>query len=126
MPSNHACDDPADAGKVDYNGSMASTPPELLTDDLIETHLADLHPDWTMVEQRLHRSIRLPDFASAFGCMAEIAIHAERLNHHPEWSNVYSRIEIDLTTHDSGGLTRLDFELASAVDTAVERRRAGD
>ena len=56
------------------------------------------------------------DFVAAFGWMASVALVAERLNHHPEWRNVYATVEVELTTHDAGGLTPLDFELAAAMD----------
>lgn len=59
------------------------------------------------------------DFSAAFGFMTRAALVAEKMNHHPEWSNVYNRVEIRLTTHDAGGLTARDFELAAAMDRIV-------
>jgi 4a-hydroxytetrahydrobiopterin dehydratase len=75
-------------------------------------------PRWREVEGRdaITRSLRFPDFGAAFGFMAHVAVVAERMNHHPEWFNVYGRVDITLSTHDVGGLTRLDVELAHAVD----------
>jgi 4a-hydroxytetrahydrobiopterin dehydratase len=66
--------------------------------------------------QGIRRTLRFADFAEAFGFMARVAIRAEKADHHPEWFNVYNRVEILLTTHDSGGLSRRDADLASAID----------
>ncbi|MCM2475328.1 4a-hydroxytetrahydrobiopterin dehydratase [Rhizobium sp. CG5] len=68
------------------------------------------------------RHFEFRDFAEAFGFMAECALFAEKLDHHPEWSNVYRRVEITLTTHSADGLTELDFELARLMDKAAQRR----
>ena len=64
----------------------------------------------------LHRELRFASFSAAFGFMARVALEAEVLRHHPEWFNVYNRVSITLTTHDAGGLTALDLQLAAAVD----------
>jgi 4a-hydroxytetrahydrobiopterin dehydratase len=90
----------------------------LLSPDELARRLADL-PDWAVVDGKLHREIALEDFAAAFALMTEVAIWAEKLNHHPEWSNVYNRVTIDLVTHDAGGLTDLDLQLATRVDRAL-------
>lgn len=66
--------------------------------------------------QGIRRTLRFADFAEAFGFMARVAILAEKADHHPEWFNVYNRVEILLTTHDAGGLSRRDVELAAAID----------
>ena len=66
--------------------------------------------------QGIKRTLRFADFAEAFGFMARVAILAEKADHHPEWFNVYKRVEILLTTHDAGGLSRRDVDLASAID----------
>jgi 4a-hydroxytetrahydrobiopterin dehydratase len=92
--------------------------PELVTDDDLAAFLAD-HPGWTMKDGMLHRELTFGDFAEAFGFMAQVAIWAEKLNHHPEWSNVYNRVTIDLITHDAAGLTELDLELAGRVEHAL-------
>lgn len=75
-------------------------------------------PDWSLVQGRdaITRTIVLKDFNEAFGVMARIALVAERMNHHPEWRNVYNRLEITLATHDAGGLTDRDLKLATAID----------
>jgi 4a-hydroxytetrahydrobiopterin dehydratase len=93
---------------------------DLLSPDELARRLAEL-PEWAVVDGRLHREIVLADFAAAFGLMAEVAVWAEKLNHHPEWSNVYNRVTIDLVTHDAGGLTDLDIQLATRVDRALGR-----
>lgn len=84
----------------------------------IATRLGE-HPDWELVDATLRREVILASFVQAFGVMAQIAVWAEKLNHHPEWSNVYNRITIELTTHDAGGLTDRDFELAGRIDEIV-------
>ena len=69
-------------------------------------------PGWELTDGKLRRGFVFQDFAEAFGFMTAVAAEAERLGHHPEWSNVYNRVTIDLVTHDAGGITALDFELA--------------
>jgi 4a-hydroxytetrahydrobiopterin dehydratase len=71
---------------------------------------------WTVRDGKLHREYRFTDFVEAFGFMASAALIAERMNHHPEWFNVWSTVRIDLTTHDAGGITAKDFELAAAME----------
>ena len=92
------------------------------TPEEARTQLAAL-PHWQHDAQRgaIARRFRFADFRQAFGFMAQLALHAERLNHHPEWSNVYDRVDVVLTTHDAGGLTALDIELARCADAAHAR-----
>jgi 4a-hydroxytetrahydrobiopterin dehydratase len=90
----------------------------LLTPAELEAGLRDL-PGWSVVAGKLRRELAFPDFEAAFGFMARVALAAERLNHHPEWSNVWNRVVIDLSTHDAGGLTRSDLELARAIERAA-------
>jgi 4a-hydroxytetrahydrobiopterin dehydratase len=71
---------------------------------------------WTVQGGKLHREYKFADFVTAFGFMASAALIAERMNHHPEWSNVYATVVIDLTTHDAGGITANDFALAIAME----------
>lgn len=73
---------------------------------------------WTLEEGReaISRSLRFKDFNAAFGFMSRVALAAEKLDHHPEWSNVYNRVDITLATHDAGGLTELDVTLAGMID----------
>lgn len=89
--------------------------PTLLTPAELATALTDL-PAWTVVAGKLHRALRFEDFAAAFGFMTSVALVAERADHHPEWSNVYNRVVVDLHTHDAGGITAKDVGLAHAID----------
>jgi 4a-hydroxytetrahydrobiopterin dehydratase len=75
-------------------------------------------PAWRMVDGRdaITRTFTFKDFSAAFGFMARAALAAERMNHHPEWFNVWSRVEVTLSTHDAGGLTERDLKLAEAMD----------
>ena len=78
---------------------------------------------WRHDERRgaITRAFRFGDFAEAFAFMTQVALVAEKSNHHPEWSNVYSRVDITLTTHDVGGLSQRDIDLARYADAAFER-----
>lgn len=80
-----------------------------------------LLPRWRMVEGRdaIARSFKFADFNTAFAFMTRVALMAEKMDHHPEWSNVYGRVEIVLATHDAGGVTQLDVELARFIDQAA-------
>lgn len=89
--------------------------PVPLSQDQIARLPAEL-PDWRLENGKLHRDLRFADFNAAFGFMARVALVAESLGHHPEWSNVWNRVTIDLTTHDAGGLTELDVQLARRID----------
>jgi 4a-hydroxytetrahydrobiopterin dehydratase len=91
---------------------MAATP---LDDAEIQRRLAALD-GWRLVGGKLDRTFRFARFVEAFGFMASAALVAEKLDHHPEWSNVYATVHVQLTTHDAGGLTSLDFELAEAMN----------
>ncbi|MEB3333218.1 MAG: 4a-hydroxytetrahydrobiopterin dehydratase [Synechococcaceae cyanobacterium] len=91
---------------------MAAQP---LTSAQITSLAGDL-PAWTLLNGKLRRELRFADFSEAFGFMARVALVAEQLGHHPEWSNVWNRVVIDLTTHDTGGLSDLDLELARRID----------
>ena len=83
--------------------------------------LAAALPAWRLVEGRdaIARSFRFRDFSEAWGFMARVALLAEAQDHHPEWSNVWNRVEIVLSTHDAGGLSARDLRLASAIDALV-------
>lgn len=73
-------------------------------------------PGWSLVGGKLHREFRFPDFVRAFGFMSAVALVAESQGHHPEWSNVYGRVVVDLTTHDAGGVTEADLALARSMN----------
>lgn len=81
----------------------------------IDSALREL-PDWSLREGKLHRTFKHKDFVRAFGFMGQVALLAEKMDHHPEWSNVYGTVSIDLTTHDCGGLSARDVKLAHAID----------
>ncbi len=82
--------------------------------------MSELHPDWDLVSGKLHRELNFPSFVDAFAFMTAIAIHAEKADHHPEWSNVYNRVVIDLVTHDANGITEQDLALATTIDAATK------
>jgi 4a-hydroxytetrahydrobiopterin dehydratase len=86
-----------------------------LDTDEIARLLAQL-PGWTVEAGKLHREYRFTNFVEAFGMMTSVALVAERMNHHPEWFNVWNTVRVDLTTHDAGGITANDFELAEAME----------
>ena len=89
--------------------------PSLLSADQRQMLPATL-PQWTVDQQSISRELVFRDFNEAFGFMSRVALLAERRNHHPNWSNVYNRVLITLSTHDLGGLSDLDIELAAAID----------
>ena len=92
-----------------------SLPPERLTEPEIRAALADL-PGWSLQDGKLQRRFEFSDFVEAFGFMARAALVAEKLDHHPDWKNVYSKVEVELTTHSAKGLSEADFELARAMN----------
>ncbi|UOG90830.1 MAG: 4a-hydroxytetrahydrobiopterin dehydratase [Candidatus Thiothrix sulfatifontis] len=73
-------------------------------------------PGWVLRDNKLHRVLNFADFVEAFGFMSQVALVAERMNHHPEWCNVYKTLAISLTTHDAGGITHRDIELAQTIN----------
>lgn len=91
--------------------------PEKLSDAERQAAL-DTLSGWSLVDGRdaIHKSYRFPDFSAAWGFMSRAALVAEKLDHHPEWFNVYNRVDVTLSTHDAGGLTALDLALAMAMD----------
>jgi len=88
--------------------------PPLLSPSEISARLEAL-PGWTFAEGALRREFVFADFSEAFGFMTRVALAAEKLDHHPEWSNVWSRVSVVLTTHDAGGVTDLDVRLATVM-----------
>ena len=87
-----------------------------LTDEERKAALADL-PDWTLADdgKSISRELKFADFNEAFGFMTRVALLADKMDHHPEWFNVYNKLEITLTTHDAGGLSERDVKMARAV-----------
>lgn len=94
---------------------------EKLTEDERSAALADLH-GWTdNLEERdaIGKTYRFKDFLDAFGFMTKVALKAEKMDHHPEWLNVYNMVAVTLTTHDAGGLSHLDIDLAKFMDASA-------
>jgi 4a-hydroxytetrahydrobiopterin dehydratase len=96
---------------------------EKLDRTAIDENLAELS-GWALAADGLSisKTFKFRNFVEAFGFMTEAALAAEKFNHHPEWFNVYSRVEVKLTTHDAGGLTDHDVKLAKAMEKAAARR----
>jgi len=86
-----------------------------LSSEEIATSLKLLH-GWSIVDNKLHKELAFKTFVEAFGFMSSVALIAEGMNHHPEWFNVYNKVIVDLTTHDVGGISNLDFEFAGKVE----------
>ncbi len=89
-----------------------------LPNEEIEKELQNL-PGWTVLEGTLHKEFKFDDFNQAFGFMTRAAMHIEKMNHHPEWFNVYNKLTIDLTTHDAGGITENDINLAKTLNSLL-------
>lgn len=86
-----------------------------LSDEDLQKELSTLE-HWELAGGKLHREFQFENFIEAFGFMTKLAIVAERINHHPEWSNVYNRVSVSLVTHDKNAITNLDVELARAAE----------
>jgi 4a-hydroxytetrahydrobiopterin dehydratase len=89
-----------------------------LSESEVQERLQKL-PRWSLRAGKLHRDYAFADFAEAFGFMARCALIAEKSDHHPEWFNVYSKVSVDLTTHDAGGISERDFALAEQMEKAA-------
>ena len=90
-----------------------------LSQEEIEQELKNL-PGWSVVNEKLHREIQFDSFNQAFGFMTMAAMEIEKMNHHPEWFNVYNKLVIELTTHDAGGITRNDINLARILNSLAQ------
>lgn len=90
-----------------------------LSADEIQAGLDELE-GWSLDDEKLYRQFRFENFITAFGFMSSAAIEAEKMNHHPEWFNVYSKVRVHLTTHDAGGITVLDFQLAKKMNQLAD------
>lgn len=88
---------------------------ERLTDDDVTAALAELH-GWVLDDGKLYRKFKFAGFIQAFSFMAGAALEAEKMNHHPEWCNVYNKVSVHLVTHSAGGITSLDVELAKKMN----------
>ena len=82
----------------------------------IDEHLKSI-PGWSVVNEKLHKEFQFDSFNQAFGFMTRAAMEIEKMNHHPEWFNVYNRITVELTTHDAGGITNNDVNLARILNS---------
>jgi 4a-hydroxytetrahydrobiopterin dehydratase len=91
-----------------------------LTDSELAAALASL-PGWAVEKGKLHREFKFTDFIHAFGFMTTAALAIEKMNHHPEWFNVYNRVTVDLVTHDSNGITSKDITLAKLLDETAKK-----
>jgi 4a-hydroxytetrahydrobiopterin dehydratase len=95
--------------------------PKKLSDEDIAAALAGLE-GWRVENGKLHREFRFANFVEAFAFMSGVALVAESMDHHPEWFNVYRSVRVDLSTHDAGGITRLDLELAKRMNQLARGR----
>ena len=98
-----------------FNMSRAKLDAEAIARALSELNASAASP-WTLAGGKLHKAFQFKDFVDAFGFMSRVALVAESMDHHPEWTNVYNRVVVDLSTHDAGGITALDFTLASRIE----------
>ena len=90
-----------------------------LSEDEVQVALENL-AGWSLANGKLHRELKFRDFSQAFGLMTRVAMEAHLMDHHPEWSNVYNRVTIDLVTHSEGGITDLDVRLAKKISIFFE------
>lgn len=97
---------------------------EKLSDQELAAALQRL-PGWRSSEGKLYREFEFEDFVEAFGFMTQVALHAQAMDHHPDWSNVYNRVAISLHTHDRGGVTEWDVELAARISRLRDPSRGG-
>jgi 4a-hydroxytetrahydrobiopterin dehydratase len=98
---------------------MAEEEYRKLSEREIEKELSEL-VGWRIVNGKLHKAIEFATFVQAFGFVTQVAMESEKMNHHPEWSNVYNKVTIDLVTHDIGGISNYDFRLARAIDAIAK------
>ncbi len=96
-----------------------------MLNDMMKLSQADIDEElkslsgWSVVNEKLHKEFLFESFNQAFGFMTRAAMEIEKMNHHPEWFNVYNKITIELTTHDAGGITKNDVNLAKILDSLV-------
>ena len=95
-------------------------PVEKMRQQHIEAGLKET-PGWALKNEKLHRELKFKNFVQAWGFMTQVAMLAEKADHHPEWSNVYSRVTIDLTTHEADGISQRDFDLARKINEILAR-----
>ena len=100
---------------VTYPLESFSTTYKKLSDDEIKSELSKLE-GWKIINGKLTKSFKFNNFIEAFGFMTKVAIEAEKMNHHPEWFNVYNQVKIDLVTHDVNGISNYDIKLANSIN----------
>jgi 4a-hydroxytetrahydrobiopterin dehydratase len=110
------------AGNIMSGGSMSRG--ARLGPDEIAGHLRELE-GWTLADNKLHREFRFDSFADAFAFMTRVALAAEAFDHHPDWCNSYTRVVVDLSSHDVGGVSERDVRLAKVMDAAWKASRGG-
>ena len=88
----------------------------------VKERMRSINSNWQLEGNFIQREFVFGDFVEAFGFMTSVAIVAEKANHHPNWENVYNRVKIALSTHDSGGLTQKDFDLAAKIDEVYSNK----
>ena len=98
-----------------------SAKPKKLTKQQIQKELETLE-NWSYVQEKLQRRFKFKDFVEAFGFITQVALIAESMNHHPEWSNIYHTVIVDLTTHDVGGISNFDIVLANRIEQLYKAR----
>ncbi len=106
---------PAQPPAVQILSQTPMAAPTKLSSNELAAALTEL-AGWSLENDKLHRQFQFQSFVEAFGFMSSVALVAESMGHHPEWSNVYNRVTVDLTTHDAGGITRLDVDLAKKMN----------
>ena len=94
---------------------MGGVPDEVLSDDEVTARLTE-RPAWALVDGSLHRELEFEGFAPAFACMAQVALAAEKLDHHPDWSNSWNKVVIDIVDHSAGKITERCTDLARAIN----------
>ena len=86
----------------------------VLENEALTTRLKEI-PGWELRNEKLYREFKFKNFIQAFGFMTSVALEAEKANHHPEWSNIYNKVIVELTTHDAGGITEKDIKLGDTI-----------
>tara|TARA_B100000965_G_scaffold374417_1_gene365688 strand:+ start:672 stop:959 length:288 start_codon:yes stop_codon:yes gene_type:complete len=90
-----------------------------LIDENQLTSFIEKNPSWTIYNECIKKEFKFDNFVNAFGFMSKVALLAERMGHHPDWQNTYNKVTIELTTHDKGGITNKDIELAESIDLLI-------
>lgn len=87
-----------------------------LSEKEVKEHLEKKLTNWSLKNNSINREFKFKNFVEAFGFMASVALEAEKLDHHPDWSNSYNKVDISLTNHEAKGITQVDFDLAATID----------